>query len=140
MRPARCSSSNWMRHPPPAGTGVGPRRPTPTPSPPRSRSAASPSSAPSRSAGRRRRPRGRGREAALQLRVGLEALLAELRDAMADPGHLEDLAVLEERRGEAGEAANAALRGDLPEADARNVRELLELSERVLRRRRLLRG
>src|SRR6478735_2102610 len=45
---------------------------------------------------------GREREAALQLRVGLEALLAELKDALADPGHEEDMAVLSERRAEAG--------------------------------------
>ena len=47
---------------------------------------------------------GRWREAAFQLRVGLEALLVELRGALADPGHEEDMAVLEERRGEAGKA------------------------------------
>jgi hypothetical protein len=83
---------------------------------------------------------GRWREAAFQLRVGLEALLVELRDALADPGHEEDMAVLEERRGEAGRAANAALRGDLDPQTRQNVRELIELCERVLRRRRVLRG
>jgi hypothetical protein len=83
---------------------------------------------------------GRMREAALQLRVGLEALLTELRGALSDPGHTEDMTVLEERRGEAGDAANAALRGDLDEGAAREVRELIEVSERVLRRRRVLRG
>ena len=56
---------------------------------------------------------GRQREAALQLRVGLEALLVELQGALADPGHEEDMATLTERRTEAGEAANAALRGEL---------------------------
>ena len=59
---------------------------------------------------------GRDREAALQLRVGLEALLAELPGAVSDPGHDEDMATLHERRGEAGEAANAALRGELDAA------------------------
>jgi hypothetical protein len=83
---------------------------------------------------------GRTREAALQLRVGLEALLAELRDALSDPGHSEDMAVLGERRSQAGDAANAALRGELDETAARDVAELIELSERVLRRRRVLRG
>jgi hypothetical protein len=83
---------------------------------------------------------GRTREAALQLRVGLEALLAELHGALADPGHEEDMGVLEARRHEAGDLANEALRGDLgPEAEAQ-VRELVETSERVLRRRRVLRG
>ena len=56
---------------------------------------------------------GRHREAALQLRVGLEALLVELDGALADPGHEEDMATLNERRSEVGEAANAALRGEL---------------------------
>ena len=80
------------------------------------------------------------REAALQLRVGLEALLVELRGALPDPGHEEDMAVLEERRGEAGAAANAALKGDLGAEHAQNVEDLLVFCERVLRRRRILRG
>jgi hypothetical protein len=83
---------------------------------------------------------GRDREAALQLRVGLEALLAELGGAVSDPGHDEDMETLYERRGEAGEAANSALRGELDAVAARNVRELVEICERVLRRRRVLRG
>jgi hypothetical protein len=83
---------------------------------------------------------GRRREAALQLRVGLEALLAELAGALSDPGHNEDMATLEARRAEAGEAANAALRGDLDDERERRVVELVELCERVLRRRRVLRG
>lgn len=82
----------------------------------------------------------RRREAALQLRVALEALLVELDGALADPGHARDMAELEGRRGEAGEAANAALRGELSLDDERNVTELTELCERVLRRRRVLRG
>jgi hypothetical protein len=83
---------------------------------------------------------GRNREAALQLRVGLEALLAELPAAVPDPGHDTDMETLNERRGEAGEAANAALRGELDAAAARNVGELVEICERVLRRRRVLHG
>ena len=82
----------------------------------------------------------RAREAALQLRVGLEALLVEMRGAMADPGHEEDMAVLEERRGEAGQAANEALNGELAPERTEQVGELLAISERVLRRRRILRG
>ena len=39
---------------------------------------------------------GRNREAALQLRVGLEALLVELDGALADPGHEEDMATLQD--------------------------------------------
>jgi hypothetical protein len=83
---------------------------------------------------------GRRREAALQLRVGLEAMLAELDAALTDPGHEEDINQLQARRGEIGNAANAALHGDLPIDDERNVSELLALCERVLRRRRVLRG
>lgn len=83
---------------------------------------------------------GRRREAALQLRVGLEALLVEVDGALADPGHEEDMTELQARRSELGNAANAALHGDLPIEDERNVSDLLALCERVLRRRRVLRG
>lgn len=82
----------------------------------------------------------REREAALQLRVGLEALLVELHGALADPGHEEDMATLQNRRMEAGEAANAALHGELTEEQRMQAEELLETCERVLRRRRVLRG
>jgi hypothetical protein len=83
---------------------------------------------------------GRVREAALQLRVGLEALLVELAGALADPGHTEDMAELEARRGAVGRAADMALRGDLTADDQQHIREVLEICERVLRRRRVLRG
>ncbi len=82
---------------------------------------------------------GRSREAALQLRVGLEALLVELGGAVTDSGHAEDMGTLQARRREAGEAANIALRGDLDAEVERRVGELLEICERVLRRRRVLR-
>jgi hypothetical protein len=83
---------------------------------------------------------GRDREAALQLRVGLEALLAELKDALADPGHEEDMGALRERKGKVGKAANEALAGELTAAQRQDVQDLLEICERVLRRRRILRG
>ncbi len=83
---------------------------------------------------------GRNREAALQLQVGVEALLVELRGALQDPGHEEDMALLRERRGEIGNAASAALRGELDDATAESVHELLPIAERILRRRRVLRG
>jgi hypothetical protein len=83
---------------------------------------------------------GRLRDAALQLRVGLEALLVELQGALVDPGHEEDMVELSTRRAEAGHAANMALRGELDADRERSVRELLETCERVLRRRRVLRG
>jgi hypothetical protein len=82
----------------------------------------------------------RFREAALQLRAGIEALLIELREALSDPGHQEDMALLEARRGEIDAAARAALTGDLGEEQERRVEELLAVAERVLRRRRVLRG
>ncbi len=83
---------------------------------------------------------GRRREAALQLRVALEAMLVELDGALADPGHDEDMGQLQSRRGEAGDAANAALRAELDVEQERQIAELTELCERVLRRRRVLRG
>lgn len=82
----------------------------------------------------------RYREAALQLRIALEAMLVELDGALADPGHEEDMGELSARRKEAGETANAALRGELDVEQERQATELIELCERVLRRRRVLRG
>jgi hypothetical protein len=67
---------------------------------------------------------GREREAALQLRVGLEALLAELDGAVDDPGHAQDMATLRERQAEVASTA---------------IEETLGICERVLRRRRVLR-
>lgn len=83
---------------------------------------------------------GRLREAALQLRVAAEAMLVELDGALADPGHGEDMAELRERRRAVGDAANLALSGELDDESEREVRELTALCERVLRRRRVLRG
>jgi hypothetical protein len=83
---------------------------------------------------------GRRREAALQLRIGLEALLVELRGALVDPDHEEDMATLAAQRHEAGELANLALQGDLSAEQAGEVRMLVEICERILRRRRVLRG
>jgi hypothetical protein len=83
---------------------------------------------------------GRTREAALQLRVGLEAQLAELQGALADPDHDKDMAIIEARRQEAGELANQALQGDLSAGQSAQLGELLQTCERVLRRRRVLRG
>ncbi len=80
----------------------------------------------------------RNREAALQLRVGLEALLIELQGALSDPGHEEDMATLQARRQETGELANAALQGDLSAEQLQALSELLATSERILRRRRVL--
>lgn len=83
---------------------------------------------------------GRNREAALQLRVGVEALLIELKGALTDPGHERDMGTLQERKGEVGVIANAALEGEISEERKQQTEELLKISERVLRRRRVLRG
>ena len=82
----------------------------------------------------------RNREAALQLRVGLEALLVELRGALSDPGHEEDMATIDGRRQEVGELANAALQGDLDATQLQALGDIQALCERVLRRRRVLSG
>ena len=68
------------------------------------------------------------REAALQARIALEALIAELADAAPALG---------EHRAAAGEAANAALRGELSEAAGDGVREAVAAMEAALRRHRL---
>jgi hypothetical protein len=81
---------------------------------------------------------GRGREAALQLRVGVEALLAELPGALDDDGHRGDIGSLESSVPALEMAAGRALTGDLPPESQTTVRETLEIAERVLRRRRLL--
>ena len=77
---------------------------------------------------------GREREAALQLRVALEALLAE-RAALDGPGQGEDLAFLDSRRRATGEAANEALEGELAGPRAAEIAETIAVCERVLRRR-----
>ena len=69
---------------------------------------------------------GRPREAALQARIALEALLAEVDHR--DPE-------LEASRAEVGDAANAALRGEPPEHLRSAVTLAIERMERALRRR-----
>lgn len=83
---------------------------------------------------------GRTREAALQLGPAVEALLAELAEALDDDGHRRDIAELRERSAAVEQAARAALGGEVPEAGGRSVAEGLALCERVLRRRRVLEG
>jgi hypothetical protein len=70
---------------------------------------------------------GRSREAALQARVALEALLAELSGASA----------LGEWREPVGDAANAALRGRLETTALKEVEEAVTAMEAALRRHRL---
>jgi hypothetical protein len=70
---------------------------------------------------------GRPREAALQARVALEALVAELPNA----GSLPDL------RSAVAAAAGAALRGELGEAETTSIEEAVQAMEAALRRHRL---
>jgi hypothetical protein len=77
---------------------------------------------------------GRVREATMQIRVGLEAVLAE-REALHAPGQDRDLADLEGRRTITGDAANEALRGQLSSERGAEVAETVAICERVLRRR-----
>jgi hypothetical protein len=81
---------------------------------------------------------GRRREAALQLRVGLEALLAELPEALDDADHRDDIEALKERQPAIEAVAERALQGDLPPEAEKSVSETLQLAERILRRRRVL--
>jgi hypothetical protein len=78
------------------------------------------------------------REAALQLRVGLEALLAEVGAAEAGADQARDLADLAERRVSIDEAAQEALTGELSAERGGEVAETLGICERVLRRRQIL--
>lgn len=82
----------------------------------------------------------RPREAALQLRVGLEALLAEFTDPPADPAHDEDMAALRARQADARDLAGQALSSTLDAAQTDQLGELLAICERLIRRRRVLRG
>jgi hypothetical protein len=81
---------------------------------------------------------GRPREAALQLRAGLEALLAELPED-AGPDQAEDLAALRERLAGTADAAGEALAGELDAEHTNEIAETLAICERVLRRRQILR-
>jgi hypothetical protein len=83
---------------------------------------------------------GRAREAALQLRIGLDALLAELPDALDDPDHREDISALDSRQKEVEQLTRRALGGDLSTDDIVTVGDMLNICERVIRRRRVLRG
>lgn len=80
----------------------------------------------------------RPRELALQLRAGLEALLAEL-PASAGPDQQEDLAALGSRRERTEAAAEEAIVGEPSAKRVTELAETLEICERVLRRRQALR-
>jgi hypothetical protein len=76
---------------------------------------------------------GRSREAAMQLRVGVEALLAEVPESS---GQADDLAELRDRLPAVEQAAAEALAGESA-PDAERLAETLRIGERVLRRRRV---
>jgi hypothetical protein len=79
---------------------------------------------------------GRLREAALQLRVALEAGIAELEQAGgATPDMADRLEELRQRRGDVGQAANAALQGPLGAESAAAVETTLSRLEAALRAR-----
>lgn len=82
---------------------------------------------------------GRCREAALQLRAGVQSMLAELRGGIGDDaGHDKDMAELEERSDAVEEAATTAIGGGLSGQQREAVAVALGLAERILRRRRVL--
>lgn len=78
---------------------------------------------------------GRSREAALQVRVALEAALAELEPWAVRPGVAERLPALREERHAVGAAANAALQGGLDEETIEDVGRAIGRIESVLRAR-----
>jgi hypothetical protein len=79
---------------------------------------------------------GRPREAALQARIALEALLAEIDREAGGEALLE----LEGERGAVADAANAALDGDPGPGQAAAVERAVERMENALRRRALKRS
>jgi hypothetical protein len=76
---------------------------------------------------------GRGREAALQLRVALEAALAELQPWADGADLAERLAELRDLRGLVGDAANQALQGGLDDETAQDVERAVGRVEAALR-------
>ncbi len=78
---------------------------------------------------------GRSREAALQLRGGVEAMLADRASFEAD-GQEDDLAALVEGRAAVETAATAALSGRPSAEQARAAEDALLIAERVVRRER----
>ncbi|HEX6388271.1 MAG TPA: hypothetical protein VFZ89_02455, partial [Solirubrobacteraceae bacterium] len=76
---------------------------------------------------------GRSREAALQLRVALEAAIAELAPWADRPRMANAITRLSGERGLVGDAANAALQGGLDEEMVAEVERVLKLVESALR-------
>ncbi len=78
---------------------------------------------------------GRSREAALQLRVALEAAIAELAPWRDRHGMAERIEALKAERRVVGDAANAAIEGGLDDETAADVDRVLKLLEAALRAR-----
>ncbi len=79
--------------------------------------------------------RGRHREAALQLRVALEAAIAELEAWAATGGLADRIAELRDCRHAVGDAANRALEGGLDEEAILEVERIVGRIEAALRAR-----
>jgi hypothetical protein len=80
---------------------------------------------------------GRPNEAALQLRVALDALLSQIPEGVGGD-ELKDLEALDDLRDAVAAAADEAAAGRLDSEAAAQVAEAQNLAERVLRRRRIL--
>lgn len=78
---------------------------------------------------------GRSREAALQLRVALEAAIAELAPWADRSDMARRIEALRDERGVVGDAANAALQGGLDDETTAEVARVLRLVEAALRAR-----
>lgn len=78
---------------------------------------------------------GRWREAAFQLRVAIEAAIAELQPWSGQGDMDERIAALREQRTSVGQVANAALEGGLQEPQLAQVQAVLEQIEAALRAR-----
>lgn len=76
---------------------------------------------------------GRGREAALQLRVALEAAIAELQPWADDEDLSRRIGALRDERGVVGDAANDALQGGLDDATHAEVQRVVGRVEAALR-------
>ncbi len=81
---------------------------------------------------------GRVRESALEMRIALEAALAELQAWADRPGIAERLNGLRELRGVVGSSANAAIAGGLDDAQVDELGRALERLEAALRARAAL--
>lgn len=83
---------------------------------------------------------GRTREAAVGLALSLDLIIGELSGALADPAHELDLDLVRSHRADLETVARNARSRRLSVAEGERVADMLAVCERILRRRRLLRG